>query len=75
MTEFSSQIILLKYLCLSTYLVRVSKPIIVSRVSDANLPNRVFRTDPALPECPQLKFVRVDGSLFFLVPLITFKTV
>jgi len=26
---------------------------------------RKFSSDSALPECPQLKFLRIDGSLFF----------
>ena len=47
------------------YLERVSKPRIISRVPDARLYKRAFTTDPALPECPQLKIIRIDGSIFF----------
>ena len=52
-------------LSLILYLHRTSKPKILSRVPDERLPNRKFNTDPSLPECPQLKLVRIDGSLFF----------
>ena len=52
-------------LSLSLYLNRTSKPRIYSRVPDSRLPNRKFTSDPSLPECPQLKLVRIDGSLFF----------
>jgi SulP family sulfate permease len=38
---------------------------VVSRVPDPNHPKRKFVTDRALPECPQLKIARIDGSLFF----------
>ena len=52
-------------LSLVLYLNRTSKPKILVRVPDERLPNRKFNTDPTLPECPQLKLVRIDGSLFF----------
>jgi SulP family sulfate permease len=52
-------------LSLSLYLRRTSNPQIVSRVPNPNAPKREFTSDPALPECPQLKIVRIDGSLFF----------
>jgi len=52
-------------LSLVIYLNRTSHPHILSRVPDARLPGRPFVTDPALPECPQLKIVRIDGSLYF----------
>jgi len=52
-------------LSLVLYLNRTSKPKVLSRVPDARLPNRKFNTDSSLPECPQLKIVRIDGSLFF----------
>lgn len=50
------------------YLMRVSKPRIVSRLPDPNLPNRKFYTVPVddhRPQCPQLHIMRIDGSLFF----------
>ncbi|APZ44455.1 sodium-independent anion transporter [Acidihalobacter ferrooxydans] len=50
---------------LVTYLYRTSRPRVLARVPDPSLPDRKFNTDPALPECPQLKIVRIDGSLFF----------
>jgi len=52
-------------LSLVMYLMRTSRPGIVTRVPDPATPNRHLVTDPRLPECPQLKIVRVDGSLFF----------
>jgi len=52
-------------LSLVLYLQRVSKPAIRRRVPDPRLPNRAFVTDTSLPECPQLRIVRVDGSVFF----------
>jgi SulP family sulfate permease len=52
-------------LSLLIYLMRTSRPGIVARVPDPGAHNRHFVTDPALPECPQLKIVRIDGSLFF----------
>ena len=52
-------------LSLVLYLNRTSKPKIYARVPDDRLPNRKFNTDASLPECPQLKLVRIDGSLFF----------
>ncbi len=52
-------------LSLVIYLMRTSRPGIVTRTPDPNSPGRHMATDPKLPECPQLKIVRVDGSLFF----------
>ena len=52
-------------LSLFLYLLDATRPRIVSRVPDPRLPRREFNTDPALPECPQFKMVRLDGSLFF----------
>ncbi|WJW76367.1 SulP family inorganic anion transporter [Thiohalobacter sp. IOR34] len=52
-------------LSLVIYLMRVSRPRIISRTPDPRLPNRAFNTDPALPQCPQLHILRIDGSLFF----------
>jgi len=52
-------------LSLVMYLMRVSKPRIISRVPDPRMPNREFNTDPGLPQCPQLHILRIDGSLFF----------
>lgn len=52
-------------LSLVLYLQRTSRPRIYTRVPDPRLPSRGFTTDPGLPECPQFKIIRIDGSLFF----------
>ncbi len=52
-------------LSLILYLNRVSRPRIVTRAPDPRLYKRAFSSDPSLPECPQLKLLRIDGSLFF----------
>jgi len=53
------------FLSLGFYLSRTSRPRVLSRVPDSRGERRKFVSDPALPECPQLKIVRIDGSLFF----------
>ena len=52
-------------LSLVIYLSRTSRPKVVTRVPNPNHPKRAFTTDANLPECPQLKIIRIDGSLFF----------
>jgi len=52
-------------LSLIVYLNRTSRPKIYPRVPNPALPRRNFTTDSLLPECPQLKLIRIDGSLFF----------
>ncbi len=52
-------------LSLGLYLNRTAKPKLLTRVPDPSSPKRDFVTDPSLPECPQLKLARLDGSLFF----------
>ncbi|MEJ2591541.1 MAG: sulfate permease [Candidatus Thiodiazotropha sp.] len=52
-------------LSLILYLERVSKPNVVSLVPDQRLYKHAFSSDPGLAECPQLKIMRIDGSLFF----------
>jgi SulP family sulfate permease len=52
-------------LSLIIYLMRTSQPGVVTRVPDPGAHNRHFVTDPDLPECPQLKIMRIDGSLYF----------
>jgi SulP family sulfate permease len=47
------------------HLIRVSHPSVISRIPDAEDSNRRFITDTRRLECPQLKIIRVDGSLFF----------
>jgi SulP family sulfate permease len=53
-------------LSLLIYLYRTSNPRLRPRVPDPTSSGRKF-TDPGpgLPECPQLRLVRLDGSLFF----------
>jgi SulP family sulfate permease len=52
-------------LSLGLYLNRTARPKVISRVPDPNTPGRDFVTNPDLPECPQFKLARIDGSLFF----------
>ena len=52
-------------LSLVLYLMRVSKPQIHSRVPDPRLDNNAFSSATDIPMCPQLHFLRIDGSLFF----------
>ena len=52
-------------LSLIIYLMRTSQPNVVARVPDPGSPNRHMVTDQKLSECPQLKIVRIDGSLYF----------
>lgn len=52
-------------LSLVVYLSRTSRPAVRVRVPDPDKPRREFTTNPDLPECPQFKMVRIDGSLFF----------
>ncbi|MGD8577109.1 MAG: SulP family inorganic anion transporter, partial [Thiohalophilus sp.] len=55
-------------LSLFLYLMRASKPRIVSRLPDPNRPNRKFYTlqeGDNSPTCPQLHIMRIDGNLFF----------
>ncbi|MBF0138600.1 MAG: SulP family inorganic anion transporter [Magnetococcales bacterium] len=52
-------------LSLGVYLSRTSHPVVVPRIPDPDHPRRRFTTLKTLPECPQLRIVRVDGSIFF----------
>lgn len=52
-------------LSLGLYLKRTSQPAVRVRTPDPHQDKRKFATAPDLPECPQLRFVRIDGSLFF----------
>lgn len=52
-------------LSLGLYLKRTSAPAVNVRAPDPQQERRKFATDPNLPECPQLRIVRIDGSLFF----------
>ncbi|MCO6411428.1 MAG: SulP family inorganic anion transporter [Thiogranum sp.] len=52
-------------LSLVLYLERTSRPKIVQRTPDPLAHKRALSSDPALPQCPQVKLLRIDGSLFF----------
>jgi SulP family sulfate permease len=52
-------------LSLMAYLNRTSRPVLKERVPDPSLPKRRFNDAAHLPQCPQLRMVRIDGSLFF----------
>jgi SulP family sulfate permease len=52
-------------LSLVLYLERTSNPRIVTLTPDPRLPNRALSSDPSMPQCPQLRIIRIDGSLFF----------
>lgn len=52
-------------LSLALYLNRTSHPSILSLVPNPADPRRKLTANPSLPECPQLKLLRIDGSLFF----------
>ena len=52
-------------LSLVLYLERTSKPRIVTLAPDPRLPKRAFSSEPEVVQCPQLRFIRIDGSLFF----------
>jgi SulP family sulfate permease len=63
--ELQFAILLGIMLSLAIYLNRTSHPKTLVRVPDTRQESRPFITDPQLPECPQLKIVRIDGSLYF----------
>jgi SulP family sulfate permease len=50
---------------LSLYLSHTSKPQVRMRAPDPNSSKHKFTDAGNAPECPQLRFVRIDGSLFF----------
>jgi SulP family sulfate permease len=52
-------------LSLVLYLERTSKPRLVTLSPDPRLPQHAFSSDPLVQQCPQLHFLRIDGSLFF----------
>ncbi len=63
--ELEFAILLGVMLSLAIYLSRTSRPRVLSRVPNPHHPKRAFTTDDSLPECPQFKIIRIDGSLFF----------
>jgi SulP family sulfate permease len=52
-------------LSLIIYLMRTAQPNVAATAPDPSTPHRRFATDAALPECPQLKIARIDGSIYF----------
>jgi len=52
-------------LSLVIYLMRTSRPRIATLTPDPHTSNRQMVSDANLPACPQIRIVRVDGSLFF----------
>jgi len=52
-------------LSLVLYLERTSKPRIITLAPDPRLPNRAFSSEQDVIHCPQLRIIRIDGSLFF----------
>lgn len=63
--ELQFAILLGIMLSLAIYLNRTSHPRTLTRIPDPRQESRSFITDPTLPECLQLKIVRIDGSLYF----------
>ena len=58
-------IILGVLMSLAIYLSRTSKPQVRLRAPDPNHKKHRFTDAENAPQCPQLRFVRIDGSLFF----------
>lgn len=50
---------------LTYYLSMTSHPAIFLRVPDQGDTRRKFTSEPAYPACPQVKFIRIDGSFYF----------
>lgn len=63
--ELQFAILLGIMISIAVYLNRTSHPHLRTRVPDPRVPSRSFTTDGALSECPQLKIIRIDGSLYF----------
>jgi SulP family sulfate permease len=63
--ELEFAILLGVFVAMLNYLRQTSQPSVYPRVPNPADPDRTFVTNPNLPECPQLKIVRIDGSLFF----------
>jgi len=58
-------IILGVILSLGIYLLRTSRPNVRIRVPNPNNKYRKFTDADYSPQCPQLRFVRIEGSLYF----------
>jgi sulfate permease, SulP family len=53
------------FLSLVFYLNRTSHPNVTTLAPNPDKPRRSMAANPALAECPQVKIVRIDGSLYF----------
>ena len=63
--ELEFAIILGVLLSLGVFLRQASRPRVQVRTPAPRLPKHRFNTDPDLPECPQMKMIRIDGAIFF----------
>ena len=52
-------------LSLMLYLVRTSHPLVLDVKPDSAPDSYHFTADSSLPDCPQLKMLRINGSIFF----------
>ncbi|MBF0589733.1 MAG: SulP family inorganic anion transporter, partial [Magnetococcales bacterium] len=52
-------------LSIGFFLRNTANPRVSSRVPNPSVKSRSFVTDPSLPECQQLKILRIDGPLYF----------
>jgi len=52
-------------LSLTLYLTRTSRPLVLDVKPDPSPDSYHYTADSGLPDCPQLKMLRVNGSLFF----------
>jgi len=52
-------------LSLMLYLKRTSRPLILDVKPDPGEHSYHYSTDTGLPDCPQLKMIRINGSIFF----------
>ena len=52
-------------LSLMLYLTRTSRPLVLDAKPDPAPDSYHFTADSGLPDCPQLKMLRINGSLFF----------
>ena len=50
---------------MALFMMNTTRPRMYSRLPDRSQPNSRFNTLPGVPECPQLKILRLDGSLYF----------
>jgi SulP family sulfate permease len=63
--ELEFAILLGVMLSLMIYLRRTSRPRVTPRVPNPDSPHRKFTSSVSLPECPQLKLIRIEDLLYF----------